>query len=163
MLCSFGGLTSIYCFIYLSVLSISTLVAEMENRGLGDKVVGRTPRPQLCPESVVHLKDHQREGDSSCRTRHPSRLFLLGTSVRDSERVETTCPSNLQVSQLREPLRCSVPESEIEINCGVRLMAEIRLEHKSQTLLFQTHDQPRDRGGGAGCADCCHKESWEVS
>lgn len=162
MLCSFCGLISTHCFIYLSVLSISTLVAEMENRGLGDKVTGRTPRTQLCPESVVHLKDHQCEGDSSCRTRHPSRLFLLSTSVRDSEGVET-CPSNLQVSQLREPFRCSVPESEIKINLGVRLMAEIRLKHKSQTLLFQTHDQPCDSGGGTGCADCCHKERWEVS
>ena len=117
--------------------------AEMESRGLGDKVI-RPPRTQLCPESVVHLKDRQCEGDPSCRCCHPSGLFLLSTSLRDSERVETTCPASLQVSQLREPFRCSVPESEIKINCGVRLMAEIRLKHKSQTLPFQTHDQPRD-------------------
>lgn len=132
-----------HCFIYSSVLPVSTLVAEMESCGLGDKVI-RPPRTQLCPESVVHLKDHQCEGDPSCRCCHPSGLFLLSTSLRDAERVETTCPASLQVSQLREPFRCSVPESEIKINCGIRLMAEIRLKHKSQTLLFQTHDQPRD-------------------
>lgn len=51
-----------HCFIYSSVLPVSTLVAEMESCGLGDKVI-RPPRTQLCPESVVHLKDHQCEGD----------------------------------------------------------------------------------------------------